>query len=873
MQKVKNKTAAIAIAIFLMLSMSASIMLVPNASAHSPPLNIPTYSYINVAPDPAGLGQTVTIGFWLQTPPPTAATIYGDKWTNMTVKVTHPDGTSETLGPFTSDDTGGTFTLYTPTVLGNYTFQMIFGGQTLAGKNPPPAGWSAAITAFIGDYYQPSASNVVTLTVQEEAIPPIPGNPFPSSYWTRPINAENNNWYAIGGNWLGLGGSIGGTGGNGWYNASTNYNVWTTAPNTAHILWTKPEAFGGTIGGEFGSSLTSNYYSTRQYERMFAPIIIQGILYYTQYPGSVVNPAGWVAADLHTGQTIWTKSTTEVLRCGQIINYITPNQFGGLAYLWSVGTHTGVNAAAGATTYNMYDALTGTYVLSIANGTTMTMTEDEGGNLIGYYVNSSTANAYNAPTLNMWNSSQCIIVATNGLDAWQWRPTQNAIIDFRRGIMWSKPLSTNISGVPLPSVLGIQSINSGVVIMIAPGPTGLTQFQSGFQIEAGYDSNTGAQLWITNRTYTPFTRLVGSGQNSFFLNGNGVTAVPNLDTFEVNGYSDYTGAKLWTTVLPDANPYDSLLINGIQANGTLYLIGLGGDVYALNIQTGAILWHATTNTLHGLSGSDTPYGVWPIWSQGESMTVADGKIYVTEGHEYSPPLFRGARELCLNITNGQLIWSLLGFNVNSPAAIADGVMTNVNGYDNQIYAFGKGPSKLTVTAPTVGVTTATPITITGTVTDISSGSQQQAVAANFPNGLPCVSDASMTGWMEFVYEQQPCPADVTGVPVSIDVLDSNGNYRNIGTTTSNADGMFAFTWTPDIPGDFTVIATFAGSESYYPSHADAAFYASSPAPTASPYPTVSLESTQTYIIAGVIAIIVVMIIIGALIMLMLRKRP
>jgi hypothetical protein len=115
---------------------------------------------------------------------------------------------------------------------------------------------------------------------------------------------------------------------------------------------------------------------------------------------------------------------------------------------------------------------------------------------------------------------------------------------------------------------------------------------------------------------------------------------------------------------------------------------------------------------------------------------------------------------------------------------------------------------------------------------------------------------------------------VTGVPVSIDVLDSNGNYRNIGTTTSNADGMFAYTWTPDIPGDFTVYANFAGSESYYPSHADAAFHASSPAPTAIPIATAAPSMADLYFVPSVIAIIVVIIIVGAVLaILMLRKRP
>ena len=35
--------------------------------------------------------------------------------------------------------------------------------------------------------------------------------------------------------------------------------------------------------------------------------------------------------------------------------------------------------------------MTGNYILSIANGTGMTLTEDAGGDLIGYYVNALLA--------------------------------------------------------------------------------------------------------------------------------------------------------------------------------------------------------------------------------------------------------------------------------------------------------------------------------------------------------------------------------------------------------------------------------------------------------------------------------------------------
>jgi len=43
--------------------------------------------------------------------------------------------------------------------------------------------------------------------------------------------------------------------------------------------------------------------------------------------------------------------------------------------------------------------------------------------------------------------------------------------------------------------------------------------------------------------------------------------------------------------------------------------------------------------------------------------------------------------------------------------------------------------------------------------------------------------------------------------VTLSVVDSNGNSRVIGTTTSDASGTFAYTWTPYISGNYTITAT------------------------------------------------------------------
>ena len=57
---------------------------------------IETFAFINVSPNPCGVGQQVTVNFWLAVP-----IADSELAKNMTVVVTNPAGTNTTLGPFT----------------------------------------------------------------------------------------------------------------------------------------------------------------------------------------------------------------------------------------------------------------------------------------------------------------------------------------------------------------------------------------------------------------------------------------------------------------------------------------------------------------------------------------------------------------------------------------------------------------------------------------------------------------------------------------------------------------------------------------------------------------------------------------------------
>ena len=81
------------------------------------------------------------------------------------------------------------------------------------------------------------------------------------------------------------------------------------------------------------------------------------------------------------------------------------------------------------------------------------------------------------------------------------------------------------------------------------------------------------------------------------------------------------------------------------------------------------------------------------------------------------------------------------------------------------------------------------------------------------------------------------PTNFTGVPVSIDVVDSNGNSRNIGTATTDANGLYHFYGHQTFQATYTVIRNFPGTNGYWPSNAETTLTVASAHPTVAPTST------------------------------------
>ena len=890
----------LALALTALLVFSIAATLLPTISAQTSK-QMASYAYLIVEPNPVGVGQTTYLAMIVDVPLPSASEANDIRRHDYQLKITAPDGTVQTKTfARVADTTGSQATSFTPTMTGTYTFEFTYPGQNYT--------WTTAqggSAAFLGVQFL-GATATGTLTVQQDPVQSTADSPLPTEYWTRPIYGEDSNWYTMGSNWLG--GNFLGTFQQG---SQSFWQQSGVGPESSHIMWTAPMEDGGVVGGLNTGITGATYYSGGSYEgRLGSAIIMYGRLYYKaplsdQYANannSATYAGAYICRDLRTGEIIWQNNNLNFNPSfGELYCYESPNQHGVIpnGYLWQT-------VATGTTqTWIAYDGLTGNWLFNLTDvPATGTIAYTSQGEIVKYILN------YNVATksgwLALWNWTSAHGVPANSLTSngvqlngpgsgtnyLQFRPV-GKVINASTAYSWNVTVG-DLMG-PGNSIIpaGMATSQSPTINYVLPGDV---LFGTTPNIAPGVLSLRGTPqpytVWTINLsgiTTTSTTAPLGwkktydapAGNMTVNLGPldpvNRVWTTTTAEDFQYQGYSLADGSKLWSTsnVERPAQFWSSGSGAGQRcttAYGNLYTQGFGGEMFCIDAKTGATLWKFNNTD----SGIDTSWGLIPIFV----AAIADGKVYAFN-NEHSPnsPLYKGYSIYCLNATTGEQIYKMLswsgqiGGQGGSTALLADGTLCYYNYYDNQVYALAKGPSETSVTASPKVSNNGDKVLVEGNVIDISAGTQQNEQAARFPAGVPAVSDASQSAWMEYVYMKQERPTNATGVPVAISVVDPNGNYQVVGTTTSDSNGAYALAFTPQIEGQYLIYATFAGSGSYYGSHAETAIFVDQAVATATPQATPAPSAADLYFLPAVVGIIIAIVIAAAAIVLVLKKKP
>ena len=899
-----NGKTAITIALFLMATITVTLVALPSANAQTV-RTISSQIYVTAQPIGA-VNEPMFMVYWTQAIPPDIGEAEGtvqapsgrQGWYDITLVITLPSGEEIEYDMPYSDPVGGGYMSYTPTETGNYSLRAIF-----------PGTWKNTTTTHT--WYPPAESREDPFTVREEPIAGWPEAPLPTQYWNRPISGPSHSWYVLAGNWLGRYANQYPLGASGGTTSPFGYGA---APESAHILWTRQHYPTGSImDTRFNDEVyTLNHYQDVDFDGV--DLIIDGVIHYTpQYTGhwGAGNPVtnyGWGGISLYTGEQLFLDEEAIKPEFGQIFLYNSPNQHGGFDYLWRTSgvelpdwvvrtprygpdENVTLTTRPGTETWEMIDAFTGNRVCYIANvSASGTMVYSKIGAVTIYNTvnlgTSSNPNYY----LTIWNSSEPLSMYAGDISTyrWQWRPQYGGHSNY--GYRWRENKDAFHDGdtafslnVSIPSLRGpinsrqnqtasIRVVREGEYVIVATtginDPDGVAPcWVMAISLEPGKE---GQKLWETS-----FTPPKAETQGAQFTAGMSlVDIVPEdeviiFDNRVVQKYWVYdmkTGNQLWVSDPEPQLHYYSM--SQIIYNSTLLTYGrAGGLLTCYDIRTGEIRWKYIAEG----EGTESPYGNALI----TNCIFADGKVYIgSSEHSASTPLWRTPGLRCVNATNGEELWKILHWG--GEIAVADGILVTFNWYDGQIYAFGKGPSATMVSASPKVSTHGTSVVVEGTVTDQTpTGRRNINNEVQFTlEDTPAISDTDMEAWMEYKFMGQAKPTDAKGVEVVLETLDPNGNFYEIGNTTTDASGMFSYAFTPEVPGMYTIVATFAGSGAYYGSSAETAINVEeAPQAAASPTPAPSYGQTaDAYLLPATIGIIIAIIAVGLVLVLMLRKR-
>ena len=625
-------------------------------------------------------------------------------------------------------------------------------------------------------------------------------------------------------------------------------------PLSAHIRWVTPFAQGGLAGGDTGEHALD---CGDAYQGKWGGSIVGNIVF-TDLDDYVPSAERVVAHDIRTGELLWQSPPSSISGVTFTQTVLTPDGID--SYLW--------RSSGG--TYSAYDPWTMQWVYDITDVLSGSRTTGEKGEIIIYSL--SLSGGY----MNYWN--QLWMLEQPGVAETLARERSVNATEIGWTDVWTIPEGLEGSAREYrwgDRVIGTDENTAEMTttmwaFSLVPGEEGKLLYNTTAHYELAEDVPTS----ITSRL------LVNTPEDSGHLHYARTNADPRMKFY---CYSYATGEELWSSDdFPETSGYwgemylnhfgsGGRFLSGSWATGTngyYYSAGYAGIVYAYH-PTGLWVYYATDPYSEILWAND-----WPL----HSVFAIGGKLYLAHD-EHSPidPKPRGAPFICLNATTGEEIWRVNGLfrgtGWGGDAFVGSGVIMTQDTYDQRTYCVGKGPSATTVTAPDAVVPFGSTALIQGTVMDISPGCSDIKVELRFPYGVPAVSDESMSEWMLYVYKQFERPADAVGVDVELTLLGSNGQVVDTATVTSDADGDFKYKFAADVAGEYSVKASFAGSDSYYGSFAVSSPFVVEEAPEPTPSPTPMPESVaDAYFVPAVAGIIVALVVVGAVLVLLLRKR-
>jgi hypothetical protein len=791
-----------------------------------------TVGFASVAPLLIGVDQTATVNLWVYPLPTTnGGSPYFNGFYGLTVTFVRPDGSKDTFMP--TDPTGSyvpgqmqalgaLYFFYKPSMVGNWSVSF-----TMPAQN---------ITDFTGTVqYSGCTSSTAYFTVQQDPVLAglLNGYPWaelPNSnvYWSYPINTNNREWSAISGDFTGMAITMANVN-------SVNQLRWQPygpGPNTGHIVWEQPIKSGGIIGGSYGSL---DYQGVLNTITTTTPCVIMDGKVFVNIPnttpfgqffgqfqcfdeatGKLLYTAnGTITNGIHLSGSTYQQSASSVA-LGQA-PVLLENSIGSSYVPWLYGTAT----VGGITYWNYYDAFTGVLQRQIANASTARLVD-------------GTPLAFGAATSVVGYPA---IPGSGYIYAWNMTKVVNN--NWPTGITWIKQMPINITQ-RTASIFAVSQDTSTIVFY-------------NYQQYWGYNAKTGASLWNLTLNYQANTNeeLQLAAVDDFVI-------WDSTDT-TLHCYSITTGSQLWESPSFASSTWASTWTHYNSETtdyNNFYMAFEDGTMAALSLATGQLLWRSQP-----ITSTEYPNNAVPFVMGG--LIMVGGNLYGYAGYSTGyqlNPVPRFAMLVCINATTGDIIYTLNGGIC--PTAAANGYLIGNSVNDGGYYCVGKGPSSTLVTAQQqVGGS----VLIQGSVFDASPASSDATLKAMYPNGVPAISDGDMSVWMDYLHMQNStllnAPPNCNGVPVTLTAVDPNGNAINIGTTTSNGAGHFAYQWTPTTAGLYTIYATFAGTESYFSSFAvTSATVASAASPTAAPtsatQPIVSNSDVVMYLAIGVVAIII-----------------